>query len=1081
MSIQLADLDSSQNLLVHACAGSGKTWLLTSRIVRILLEDQDISPSHILAITYTRAAAEEINTRVLERVDEMARAGSTEELSGKLREIGLEPSSALLARARQLHRLCLFSRPGMTISTFHGWFRILTQSLPWGMKPTQVIQIIEQNSELLDRAWRVTVGLAVNDSTLGAALAELLGQMGSNQIKDMLETMIERRLAWEMSFDSTYEGPAAAASCISAMEALISAGWDEKDLFDNRELLWKMIDELLIKAGGSTKTAVTFNRLCQSAQQARNPEQFMKDLGNIFLTKEGRPRNNLSKLFGKMGGGLAFAFLVEKLETVRMVVTARAAAAFNKAAAVVGTNYARAYEKEKAAVGVVDFGDLELLVWRAMSKHGTQVFVERLGHNYRHILIDEFQDTSPQQWQIMRRWLLDAHGSDRAPGVFIVGDPKQSIYSFRGGDPRLMSQAGEFLAAHYHGIVRYSNTTRRCAGVITRLVNKVFESPQIELGGGFINQDTMQEDLPATVLVAPIISSDREQTDPDSGLRNPLVQAPPRSKVEKLRLHEGGQIAAIIRSAVEQWQITGPTGIRRRCSYEDIMVLYPTRAASEAAARMLRRNGIPCSLPNSGNRLQDLECLDMVALMRAISEPRNALALAHVLCSPIFNADEHDLWLVHKAGGGKMGSPSDWLVGLASSVGGSEGLRQAREFLPRWRESYARQPLPAHELLAKVFHEADIYARYVRVLPREMGERCVRNLEWVLNYAIELDGGRIVQLSEMARRLDGLRGERVGGAGGTAQDRQVVAMMTVHAAKGLESPVVILSNSEAGARPEVAHALTGWRQGEERPHHCSYARSKKTSNSVQKECWQQEDAARAREKLNLLYVGMTRASQALVVTATPSRRSSSYGWHRLIENAMIELGADPDDNGMLRLGDDLSRGLAPARPEGQDDPEIPPRTQVLAPTGEVKPAPTAAARRGTMLHKLLALLLMGVTGSGPQREILGVTSSELAALQADARSILGGSELVALRKAATAINVEVSVVDEDGLQQRIDCLIDVAGEKWIIDFKSSSKPAAAAHREQLTRYRQALINAGESAPIRMALIGRDGSLREIEG
>ena len=154
---------------------------------------------------------------------------------------------------------------------------------------------------------------------------------------------------------------------------------------------------------------------------------------------------------------------------------ARAAARLSPAATAAGDYFARLYERRKAARGEIDYDDIEYLAWRAVVFDSLALeIVGKMDRRCRHLVVDEFQDANPAQWAIVRRWLHDCHGSERAPSVFVVGDKKQAIYGFRGGDSRLLDCAADFLRDYYRAAQIAENTSRRCAPLLLRVVDRVF-------------------------------------------------------------------------------------------------------------------------------------------------------------------------------------------------------------------------------------------------------------------------------------------------------------------------------------------------------------------------------------------------------------------------------------------------------------------------------------------------------------------------------------------------------------------------------------------------------------------------------
>ena len=200
-------------------------------------------------------------------------------------------------------------------------------------------------------------------------------------------------------------------------------------------------------------------------------------------------------------------------------------------------------------------------------------------------------------------------------------------------------------------------------------------------------------------------------------------------------------------------------------------------------------------------------------MLKAIYDPGYGLALAQTLRSPIFSVSEEDLWSVHLAGRYESNGKAycNWVKGLDEAQG-SEELLRARGLLGKWRKEYRQDKLPAHETLARCYHDANLIPRYVSAVPKDLRMRVAQNLEWVLNLAIEAGGGRHAQLSEYADYLDTLAEAGDAEAFTPPTQSGVLRTMTVHGAKGLESPVVVLANSNYRGRYSHSRLIVGWDQ-----------------------------------------------------------------------------------------------------------------------------------------------------------------------------------------------------------------------------------------------------------------------------
>lgn len=1091
-------LDPQANVLVTACAGSGKTWLLTSRIIRALLADPQLAVARILAITFTNAAVAEIQERLRQRLGEL-RLAADARLDVLLAEVQVRPTAHLRAAARGLYCRHALARPGMMVTTFHGWFMHLERSLPWAARSSLSSQVATGDQLLRDEAWQDCVAAATAAAAplpVAAALRNLLRRHRPAQLQEMLDTLLTRRVAWELRFGKPPEEDCGEFYATFERDNKPVVPRPAQILADPATSTG--LAGLLAAAAACPKPPKYLARFRQAATQAQatgTPAAWLAALRPALHTKAGTPSKHVVKYFTDHDLGAELNGLLANLANLITWQAWEEIKEYNQDALALGCHYAACYRDRKQQLGVVDFADLELSSLRAFRTAAPEEIVARMEHTYSHILIDEFQDTSPSQWEIMRSWLDACQGGDHEPKVFIVGDPKQSIYGFQGGDPEMLAVAADYLDKNYRkaGAAEVTvsfNTTRRCAQQVVDVVNEVFRdqlampdfAPHVIIPGN--------QDLPGQVTVLPLGELEGKGKGRPR-LRNPMEEAP-WDRSASPAAAEGVRIAAALDGIIGKWLVAEDDGAggrqERPCRPEDVMLLYPSRAGAAEIARALVRKGIGCASPGGGNRLQDLECQDIISLLLAICDPANALALAQVLRSPLFGASEDDLWAVFSAGAAPSSTRrDDWERGLRAARGGPQ-LARAQRLLPQWRNAYLHGKLPAHETLAQCYQDADVIARYVRAVPRELGKRVTLNLEWVLNHAIEADGGRHAHVAEYANYLsqlsllDNLRTPEVAEAG-------LVRATTVHGAKGLESPVVVVSNAFATKPPKaVPGLLVGWSSkagGSRLPHHVSFFWHLQVATAKQLTCLADNKAASDREDVNLLYVALTRAKQALLISAKITRKRT-LKWYEMLREALARLdAAAPDgDDGVRELG--RLPVAAPAGATAQREPGVP-ASSVPDPASvgaAVKP-PSPQARRGTLLHELLVLTLSGVTAEQDQLRYLGIATAELRELRDQVKGILAGERLAELLRQRRRLELELPLLLADGTQEaRIDCLLETATALWVIDFKSSATPAAdSGNQAQLRNYRDALRAAGEEdsprRPIRMALVGGQGELAEV--
>ena len=1100
-------LNPQTNVVVEACAGSGKTWLLTSRILCALLLDPKLQPGQILAITFTNNAAHEIEQRIRERLAQMEQADD-KQLDALLTELYLQPSPSLRKHARQLYKSYQLAQPAMVVKTFHGWFLHLERFLPWNQRTSLTTRLIENTVILKNEAFanfleKVTAFKEGNHLRL--ALQRMLQFHKPHGLKLVLDTVIDKRIAWELSFKQPIHQPSAQKAFVKDFckqnrpKRSIGQLQNDASTWEQIELIEKVASQLhfdktnrltpsgqghYLRSKTSTKTLDKLLDALHNLLELHDISVVDQDLKKALLTSSNEVRSYfLKQKDWSESYQEKLNWLKDLILDIEVIKRYPQILRYNKDAVLLGGVYAQCLEQRKYALGVFDFADIEITAVRnSRDDELMQSIANRLDKRWQHILIDEFQDTSPGQWQVMRAWLQTHAEANAHPSVFIVGDPKQSIYGFQGGDPEVLVAATSFLKDKYVAKHVLRNTTRRCAQGLIEVINEVFANSNMK----FQSHETLQTALPYIfrVLALEVESDESEseektQTSNEIKYRNPLIQ-PRLSSTEGNVQREGNSIASWLKEhVIGKIQIINDDNEQQVCSEQDVMLLYPTRAGAAEVARELQKQGIACSSAARSNRMHDLECQDMIALLQTIYDPANGLALATVLRSPIFGLDEDDLWKVFEAGRG------DWYKGLYR-VRASAKLENAKQLINKWRQRYLHDKLPAHETLAACYHDANIIQKYVQATPREITKRVVRNLEWILNFAIEADGGSHAQLAEYAAHLQDL----------TKQDNLssldvtetgMVRCLTVHGAKGLESPIVVLSNSLAKLRHDVNPGLIiSWdnQDGLRKPNHISFLSQTDNTTFAQQDVINDIKITNAIEQNHQLYVALTRAKQVLLISAKSSKQKT-LEWHQIIVDALVRLNKfTTDETTNEKIYEHKSKfpkadSNIKEKSKKQTLTQLPKVDLPKRRIGFEQPVETLAAVHGQLLHDMLVLLLTGIEDDATLARWLAIENSKLVKLKQQALQILKTKKLQKLLSKASKVELEIPVKNKEQIQ-RIDCLIETDQCVWIIDFKSATAPQEEeSYHEQLAGYKDALVASGESRPIKLALIGGTGDFVEI--
>ena len=1163
-------LDPRQSVVVEACAGSGKTWLLVSRIVRLLLDG--VEPSDILAITFTRRAAQEMQARLRDWLYELA-SKDDDCVRDFLREREIDDAELeiMLPRARRLYQQFLLAQPSITISTFHGWFMQILQRAPLNAGVPVGMQLLERTASLRDEAWQEFVGSlrAATHEQTEQYMQQLFAEYGLHNTRTLLENFVHKRAEWWACSQGQNDAAAWATGRLQSEFGIEDIDFDPVEDWgmcgNSEELLFAFTRQLACNGSAAQQRnagEIEFS-WTDNAEGAR-----FDALWPLLFTQAGKPRTTF-KPNTKQNADVFLHTrdaLQASLQSARDEFADIAALRMNRAVLHCGVALLDTYQALKQRQQLLDFTDLEWQVCRMLNDSDCAEYMQyKLDSRYRHVLLDEFQDTNPLQWQILQSWFSASKAVDSTPVVFVVGDPKQSIYRFRRADARLFDVVRKYLVQQYSAVHLKKNETRRNAPAVLDAVNAVFDG--LKEYEGFEKHTAHQKSLAGRFEVLPLSSvcpaglvvpevkaatatstEGRDQREKDGSnvikLRNPLTEAYPDAE-EGAREAEAEQLAA--RIAAGNWQIVDE-GKQRLAEFSDIMVLVRRRTHLKVYEEALRRHCIPYLTSRRGGLLDTLEASDIQALLNFLITPFDDLALTHTLRTPMFSCSDDDLMEI---AGCRMQNAADkmelnpesrilypdnwWLCvkQLVAEEAASPRLQRAHELLQGWM--LLADKLPVHDLLDRIYFEADVKHRYAAAVPGVMAATVLANLQAFLEIALNVDAGRYPSLPGFLRELAELRkapDNESPDEGRVAHAGNAIRIYTVHEAKGLEAPVVWLLDANAKAPADKGYeVLVDWPTDAPVPAHFSLYADKASRGAVRGHYFEQEEKLAAREDLNLLYVAMTRAKQFLIVSGNGALAEGS--WYDRIAGAEIARGfpAQPEDDvpGCCVKGRTLGGRAAVAEPQSSvlsvavvvpatdtarpascgrnpeftiHNPLLPELTLPL-PTGRRRPPLTEQQNEGIWLHGLLQKLapsslipdqttshstkpasgqvvgypLQAGKGGALQRNP-NIPAEQMPLLMQKAQEILGAPDLVRFFDARcflTASN-ELSYVNAAGGLRRIDRLVEFEHEVWVLDYKTGM--ASESHAPQLQEYRSAMQTIYPGKTIRCGLIFAGGKFLE---
>jgi len=1097
-------LDPQQSVVVEACAGSGKTWLLVSRIVRLLLDG--VPPGEILAITFTRKAAQEMQARLRDWLYELA-SRDDDHVREFLRERAVAEGDIerLLPHARTLYQQFLLARPSITLSTFHGWFMQILQRAPLNSGSAGGVQLVEQTAELWAEAWQIFLDDMHRhpDSVTAQSMMALFAELGLFNTQNLLRKFADKRSEW-WAYTAGQGGAKEGGALDFALENLRL----EFDVDMASDPLAELFEQLCF-AGDVRALAGLLN--ASTAQQARAARLLTPLDGTLsfaerfallweeLFTKKNEPRSiKANKGQDATQMGQAVELVRERLQGAWNQLQTQKIYQTNCHALRCGVALLDAYQELKQRQQLLDFGDLEWRVCQLLNDSDHAEYLQyKLDSRYRHVLLDEFQDTNPLQWQILQSWFAASAAVDSTPTVFVVGDPKQSIYRFRRADARLFGVVCEFLQQHYHAVHLKKNETRRNAPAVLAAVNGVFDGlPEYE---GFETHHAYQQALPGHVEVLPLAEladTENAATSSTLQLRNPLLQAYP-DREEGARELEAQAFAEQVAALVGKWQVS-VDGKQRLAQYDDIMVLVRRRTHLKIYEHALRSASIPFLTSRRGGLLDTLEASDIQAILTFLITPFADLALAQTLRTPIFSCSDEDLMRIAEAGlriedrvvdgatpqssllnpQSSIRNPSWWLrlKDLVENEKATPALQRACRLLQGWLA--LADKLPVHDLLDRIYFEGDAQRRYAAAAPEMMRATVLANLQAFLEIALNVDAGRYPSLPGFLRELAELRradDNESPDEGKVAQSGNALRIYTVHEAKGLEAPIVWLL--DANAKPPLDRGydvLVDWPTADVRPAHFSLYGDKASRGAVREHYFAQDAALAQREDLNLLYVAMTRAKQVLLVSGSGKLIEGSW-FQRIAEVAVRQ------ENPLAGKSFAIENMAVAA--ESHTDIDV--RLCKVMPVGKRKPVMNDAQRYGVWLHGLMEFLPDAPEVDDELQALLqrklNIPSEQMAALWQHALDLLNAPALARFFDAQhhLAAANELAYVNAAGQLRRIDRLVEFAEEVWVLDYKTGENTTTQSYSAQLEEYRTAMQAIHPNKAVRCALILADGKLAEV--
>ena len=1108
LRLQIIASDPTLSAWVAANAGSGKTHVLAQRVIRLLLDG--VEPDKILCITFTKAAAANMANRVF---DELRRwtALDDEALDAAIRRMSnLHPDSTQRARARRLFALALETPGGLKVQTIHAFCTRLLHQFPFEAAVAARFTVLDEAAEaqlLSESSLGVLLDAALApNAPLGRALATAIAVAADRTFKEVVGEAIRKRdvvRAW------IGRGGGVDAAVAVLCETLGIGGDDIIERVEN-----EMTDGPLFPFSCWSAAAKTLAQGSKSDQeQARRLVDALATAGSeransylqFFFTDKLEPRQRLiTKVIETSDPRLTDCLQRERERLLVLVERRKAVSCRNRTAALITIADAviSRYQAAKDRRGLLDYDDLIDKTLTLLSEDRAAWVHYKLDQGIDHVLIDEAQDTSPKQWEIIRLLTEEFFAGAGARAVnrtiFAVGDEKQSIFSFQGAAPRefdAMRRTFAKLCAAIDRDLQYVpfRHSFRSGPNLLGAIDKVFERPEAFSGLSADNVPTVHEWLPQA---APGLVEIWETLKPKDKREIEAWDAPFDELTER---SPQVRLAAKIAANVKRWMKQGTRA-------GDVLVLVRQRGPLfEAIIRSLKDVNVPVAGADRLVLTEHIAVMDLMVLADALLLPADDLALATILKSPLFGLDDEDLFK----------------IAWERKTSLRNALRAKANTEPRFAEAAVRL-----DRFAQWAREDTPFGFYARVLGAErgrqrflarLGHEADDALDEFLNRALDYERRETPSLQGFVAWLRTAQAD-------VKRDMEItrdeVRVMTVHGAKGLEAPIVILADTTtppAGPPQRQPRLLDLATSGVGTPDHFVWAGPR--ANDV-------APVAAARDRMRreaedeyrrLLYVAMTRAIDRLVVCGAEGERGRPEGcWWNMVFAALqppvsVEEPADDGDGNVWRYrkvppraresAPDVAVPPAEDRPSwlDRDAPAEPPSIRLLSPASaydETAPAPAAAGgvgrverdkarARGVLVHRLLQSLpdipraaRMEAARRHLARTAGGFNAEEREILVEQVRLVLDDARFSQLFLPGSRAEIPIIGRLQGGtlaVSGQVDRLAVTNDSVLIADYKTGRAVPRRleAYVTQLALYRAVLAQLYPDKPIRAALVWTD--------
>lgn len=857
--IQRTASDPRVSAWVSASAGTGKTKVLSDRVLRLLLDGNE--PEKILCLTYTKSASAEMSNRLFEILSRWVSAPK-QDLIRELHELnGQMPDEKTLIRARQLFALVLEAKGGMKIMTFHSFCQSLLKRFPIEAGVSPYFEAADDTlaAELLNKA----ALQAFNNPVLRGAFETMADYLDDKSLKKLLDNMIKDASLLRESFENFPDEKKFA----ERLRLLLDLDAKAPPAVLIKRILPPEFLPLKENKDGQDENSADGIPTSKEAAEKKETEQ----LKRAFDAFKFQYINKTDEEIPKRCKEEKRAFAEQVYET-NIQLKAWKVYDLTLAMVKVARDILESYKRQKEQRGVLDYDDLILSAKALLEKSDMASWVlYKLDGGIDHILVDEAQDTSPDQWAIVRpiteEFFSGQGRSEKIRTLFVVGDRKQSIYSFQKADPGKFEQMRHFFGEKIKSALGKDafrevplNISFRSTQSVLDLVNMVLQNGLSRQGILLENEEAFhiphRDKAAGRVEIYPLIKDEKKEED------SPWFIPSKKQKEIPSALKQTAQdIADKIEQMIKGKELLPSRGTPIEA--KDIMILVRKRTGDfiNTLVRLLKEKGIPVAGVDRLALKEHTAVIDLLSLGNFLLLPEDDLTLAALLKSPLFNVTEEELY------------------DLCSKRGQNSLYRQIQ-----------LQNRPLYERLKQIADLTDTvtpFSLFSYVLGplggkasflKRLGQDAAEALDEFLNLALDYEQNNTPSLQTFLQWIQ--NNDIVIKRDLDQGDLNAVRIMTVHGSKGLQGNIVFLPDTR-GRLANMDDCLF-WEKGVP-----LYVPNKETMLPETVRMKEKMQKAAQEEYRRLLYVALTRAKDRLYIYGyDKQKKAADYNWYDMITSSL---------------------------------------------------------------------------------------------------------------------------------------------------------------------------------------------------